>query len=106
MMTTMSMTHSHLKIKNDGEFVEALVQLGTLHTMAQSVEENTQCAERAKRNKRTRMLPQATEQQRTKQPADQQQLHQTKCIQPNNGGKIAWSVVYLALFSLPPVELA
>ena len=96
MMTTMSMTHSHLKIKNDGEFVEALVQLGTLHTTAQSVEEN----------KRTRMQSWATEQRCTKQPADQQQLHQTKCIQPNNRGKIAWSVVCLALVLLLPAELA
>ena len=43
--------------KNDGEFVEALDQLGTLHTMTQSVEENMQHAEPAKRNKWTRVQP-------------------------------------------------
>ena len=76
------------KNKNNGEFVEALEQLDPPDTVIQSIEENTQCVEPIKCNKRTRTQPWATEQWHTTQTADPQQLHRTKCIQPNSGGKM------------------
>ena len=61
MKTTMGMTLSHAKTKMMESLWKLLINL-THYTMVQSVEENTQCAERAKHHKRTRMQPWATEQ--------------------------------------------